>query len=290
MQMVDLVSALAILWGAASIVAVAIVVAQRLERGHAEASGTSAADERLADAADLDLAGLGLAGLGRAVPGRAGSVPAGDDPVLACRTPSSSATSDGHPGDGAGSLVIRDDAFTAAPAIEPWRAATPADLSEIAGRPLARSHAWTRSESDDLVDAFRDGFRLETLADELDVHPCAVVEELGRRAFGAVEPVADVRTRRFGQCWTIAELRALHSGWAARLSVPDIARQLGRDQLSVVFRLLESAAEERAMVDGSVTRASLLGAQQEAESATAGVSADPAEARAAQVREVAFHG
>jgi hypothetical protein len=107
------------------------------------------------------------------------------------------------------------------------------------------SHEWIEPESDGLVSLYRVGFLLDELADELDIEPCSIVEELARRVFGATEPVADPLARRFGQPWTAAELRTLHSSVRAGLGVPEIARQLGRDQLSVVFRMLEAAAESR---------------------------------------------
>lgn len=117
----------------------------------------------------------------------------------------------------------------------------------VAGYRHPVAHVWSEAETDRLVELFRVGFRLDELAAELDIEAGAVAEELARRAFGAVDPVADPSARRFGQPWTATELRTLDSATRAGLAVSDIARQLGRDQLSTVFRMLEAAETTRTL-------------------------------------------
>lgn len=186
------------------------------------------------------------------------------------------------------SLFVVDDVHTATQDIEPWREVPARDLGETVGHRRAASRAWTQQESDGLVRLFRRGFQLDELAADLNLEPCAVVEELARRAFGAVEPVADPRARRFGQDWTAAELLALHSASASGLRVADIARQLGRDQLSTVFRLLEFAADARARLDGSGHRSDEVAELEEAAESAGLLSST--DGRKARVREVALHG
>lgn len=210
----ELITAILILGAGALVVVVAIVVGHRLER-RAVAAGFSAAGERRAGMDERRAAHRAADAVYRQFEQR--------------RSP----------------LVVVDDAFTSSVAIAPWRAAPAGDLGEVAGGRRVASHAWSARESDELMARFRGGFELDEFADEMDVVPCAVVEELARRAFGATEPVSDPGARRFGKPWTAAELRTLHSAWSAGLRLSDIARQLGRDQLSTVFRLLESAADAR---------------------------------------------
>jgi hypothetical protein len=210
----EFITAILILGVGALVVAVATVVGRRLER-RAIAAGSAAAGERRAGA-DERLAAHRAA-----------------DAVY-CRIEQRGAP-----------LVVVDDAFTSSVAIEPWRPAPASDLGEVPGGRRLTSYAWSARESDELVARFRGGFALDEFAGEMGVFPCAVVEELARRAFGATEPVSDPGARRFGRPWTAAELRTLHSAWTAGLGLSDIARQLGRDQLSTAFRLLESAADAR---------------------------------------------
>jgi hypothetical protein len=220
---VDMLSAIVILGGAALIVAFAIYVAQRLERRSADAVA-SITNERLAGPDELEDIAIG----------------AGTGTTAALR---------GRCADPETSLLVIDDEHTTTVGVAPWCPPPARDLSDAVGHRQAAPHAWSQPESDALLRRFRVGFRLDALAAELDVEPCAVVEELARRVFGATEPVADTRARRFGQPWTDAELRILHSASVAGLGVADIARQLGRDQLSSVFRLLESAARARSGVN-----------------------------------------
>lgn len=261
-QTLETLSALVFLGISVMVVVVAIYVTQRLERR--SAAGSSDADE---------------SNERRAVP----------DEVDDIRT----RAADGrdlpeHPGPVIGSLFVVDDIHTASQDIEPWREVAPRDLSETVGHRHPTSQVWTEQESDGLVRLFRRGFQLDELAVELGVEPCVVVEELARRAFGAVEPVADPRARRFGQDWTAAELLALHSAAASGLRVADIARQLGRDQLSTVFRLLEFAEDARAGLSDS---AHGFDGVEEIDAATESAgSLSPRDGQKARVREVALHG
>lgn len=254
----ETLSALVFLGVGVTVVAVALSIAQRLERRGLGAQ-VAEAGERRAHPDEFDDAGPAR----RNTTGpRRGLVPA---------------------------LFVMDDSHTASLDVEPWREATARDLAETVGHRHAAPHAWTRQESDGLVRRFRGGFRLDEVAADLDVDACAVVEELARRAFGAIEPVADPNARRFGQDWTAAELLALHSASASGLKVADIARQLGRDQLSTVFRLLESAADARNGLRDSRPGVDDV-AESEPEPVLAADSVASTDARDARVREVALHG
>jgi hypothetical protein len=218
-ETLDILTALVILGGASAVVVVAIVVGQYLERREARSSWTASS---------------GSAAVGPVASGFAPATLAADS--------TSAAVTRNPPYDR--SILVMDDGFPSAPVL-PWRPTPARDLGVVATHNHRMSHEWIEAESDGLVSLYRVGFLLDELADELDIEPCSIVEELARRVFGATEPVADPLARRFGQPWTAAELRTLHSSVRAGLGVPEIARQLGRDQLSVVFRMLEAAAEFR---------------------------------------------
>ncbi len=238
-QIVDVLTALVILGAAAALVMVAIVIGQHLDQREvrAAAAAASAETERLANRADRH---------------EADALP----------TEATKAGPECSPFAASPSLLVTDDTFHPAPA-QPWRPVAQRDLTGVATHRHTVSHLWFEPESDGLVELYRVGFLLDELAAELDIEPCSIVEELARRVFGAIDPVADPLARRFGQPWTAAELRTLHSAERAGLSVPEIARQLGRDQLSVVFRLLEAAAEART-AEARTTEASVEGAREAA--------------------------
>jgi hypothetical protein len=216
----DVLTALVILGGASVVVVAAILVGQYLERRQARSSSLTTS---LRDTA-------------------VGPVASGFAPSTLSAGPASSA--DGTRPTCDHSMLVMDDGVRTAPVL-PWRPTPARDLAAVATHNHPMSHEWIEPESDGLVSLYRVGFLLDELADELDIEPCSIVEELARRVFGATEPVADPQARRFGQPWTGAELRILHSSVRAGLAVPEVARQLGRDQLSVVFRMLEATAESR---------------------------------------------
>lgn len=255
----ETLSALVFLGVGVTVVTVALYIAQRLERrsAAAEVDDVDESNERRAVMDEVDDLGS-RASRARRVTGYGIPVP---------------------------SLFVVDDDHTASMDVEPWREVPAHDLAETVGHRHAAPHMWTEQESDGLVRRFRGGFVLDELAADLDVDASAVVEELARRAFGANEPVADPNARRFGQDWTAAELLALHSASASGLRVADIARQLGRDQLSTVFRLLQSAADTRKGL-----RDSRRGADEAAEPEQTTESIASTDGRDARVREVALHG
>ncbi|RWZ67833.1 hypothetical protein ELQ92_00745 [Labedella populi] len=217
----DVLTALVILGGAAAVVVAAILVGQHLERRQ-----------------DGDAVAGGVDGEPAVGPVASGFTPATLSEGEAAITDEDTAS---RP---CGPLFIMAGAFVTS-SVQPWRPAPARDPGPFATQGRAVSHEWIEPESDGLVELYRVGFLLDELAEELDIGPCSIVEELARRVFGATEPVADPLARRFGQSWTDAELRTLHSAVDAGHAVPEIARQLGRDQLSVVFRVLEAAAESR---------------------------------------------
>jgi hypothetical protein len=216
----DILTALVILGGASVVVVAAILLGQYLERRQARSSSRTTS--------------LGDTAVGPVASGLAPATLSADSGSSAG---GASATCDR-------SILVMDDGERTAPVL-PWRPTPARDLGAVANHNHPTSHEWIEPESDGLVSLYRVGFLLDELADELDIEPCSIVEELARRVFGATEPVADPLARRFGQPWTGAELRTLHSSVRAGLAVPEIARQLGRDQLSVVFRMLEATAESR---------------------------------------------
>lgn len=216
-QTIDVLTALVILGGASAVVVVAILVGQLLERRQA---GTGSP----VDGPD----GVAI-----------GPVASGFAPATLSGPGAADTAVSAH-----ASMLVMDEAIPRS-SVQPWHAAPARDLGSFATHRHALSHEWIQPESDGLVELYRVGFLLDELADELDIEPCSIVEELARRVFGATEPVADPHAKRFGQPWTAAELRILRSAVDAGHAVPEISRQLGRDQLSVVFRLLESAADSR---------------------------------------------
>jgi hypothetical protein len=216
-HLLDILTALVIFGAAAALVWVAIVIGRRVEARGASLAASGAAEERLAGPSERrDLGGIGAAAFDALVDATPPSYPRAF-------------------------LVLGEQAH--ARPVVPWTAPSPKDARTLEIHPHASTYEWSRAESDGLVDLFRVGFRLDELAAETGIGPSSIVEELARRVFGATEPVIDHRARRFGQPWTAAEMRTLDSSIVAGLPVPDIARQLGRDQLSVVFRILGSAAE-----------------------------------------------
>jgi hypothetical protein len=215
-QTLDVLTALVILGGASAVVVFAILLGQLLERRQ---TGSSSA----VVSADGVAVGPVASGFGPA--------------TLSCPGTADAAFTHAR-------MLVMDGGI-ASSSVQPWRAASARDLGSFATHRHAISHEWIQPESDGLVELYRVGFLLDELAEELDIEPCSIVEELARRVFGATEPVADPHAKRFGQPWTAAELRILRSAVDAGHAVPEISRQLGRDQLSVVFRMLESVADSR---------------------------------------------
>lgn len=215
-QTLDVLTALVILGGASAVVFFAILVGQHLERRQTGSASPLGSDEGVA----------------------VGPVASGFAPAT-LSGPDAADIVSAHP-----AMLVMDGTISAS-SVQPWRPASARDLGSFATHRHSMSHEWIQPESDGLVELYRVGFLLDELADELDIEPCSIVEELARRVFGATEPVADPLAKRFGQPWTAAELRILRSAVGAGHAVPEIARQLGRDQLSVVFRMLESAADSR---------------------------------------------
>ncbi|RUQ98128.1 helix-turn-helix domain-containing protein [Labedella endophytica] len=258
----EVLSVLVILGAASLVVAIALVIAQRFER-RSVAADRSLAGERLAGPDERTAARTGTDTFGRDDAAEENGALAHGAFVVAL---SGAGVDRGTTGRTRpvrhGSLIVIDDDLMPATDVVPWQ------LS---------SSDWAQADSDEMVELLSTGFRVDELAAEFGVESCSVLVELARRVFGALEPVLDPSARRFGQPWTETEQRTLLSAASAGLGIPDIARQLGRDQLSTVSRLLELAADER--------EKRRLARRGQGAVALAGVT----QAGPAQPREVAIH-
>lgn len=145
---------------------------------------------------------------------------------------------------------IVDPAMGSVTASYAWRPATwtvlPFDVLGYDG-----SKSWTNEESDGLVALFHLGTDLDALSEEADLEVRVLVEELARRVFGAVDPVVDPSRPRAGAEWTADECASAAAAYRDDVRVDDIARQLGRDQLDIVWRFVR---DDVRVLDASAVR------------------------------------
>ena len=84
------------------------------------------------------------------------------------------------------------------------------------------------------------GMDIPLLATLLDYSPREVVRELSRQVFSMPTPSENRKAPRSGVKWEAAEEECLIEWFQQGLAPTDIARELGRDELGVCWRILET--------------------------------------------------
>ena len=100
--------------------------------------------------------------------------------------------------------------------------------------------SWSSEERRELLWGYEAGMDIPLLATFLDYSPREVVRELSRQAFSMPTPSENRKALRYGASWEPAEVKRLIEGFQQGLAPTDIASELGRDELGVCWRILET--------------------------------------------------
>ena len=100
--------------------------------------------------------------------------------------------------------------------------------------------SWTPEERRELLWAYEAGMDVPLLATFLDYSPREIVRELSRQVFSMRTPSENRNAPRYGAKWEPAEVESLIEGFQQGLAPTDIAREHGRDELGVCWRIIET--------------------------------------------------
>ena len=109
--------------------------------------------------------------------------------------------------------------------------------------------SWSRGERKELAWGYEAGMDIPLLATLLGYSPREVVRELSRQAFSMPTPSENRKASRYGACWELAEVERLVEGFQHGVAPTDIARELGRDELGVCWRILETCRPSLGQLD-----------------------------------------
>ena len=99
--------------------------------------------------------------------------------------------------------------------------------------------SWSPEERKELLWAYEAGMDIPLLATFLEYSPREVVRELSRQVFSMATPSENRKAAHYGAKWEQGEVERLIEGFQQGLAPTDIARELGRDELGVCWRILE---------------------------------------------------
>ena len=100
--------------------------------------------------------------------------------------------------------------------------------------------SWSPEERRELAWGYEAGMDIPLLATLLDYSPREVVRELSRQVFSMPTPSENRKAPRFGANWEPGEVERLIEGFQQGVAPTEIARELGRDELGVCWRILET--------------------------------------------------
>ncbi|MBT2519779.1 YqaJ viral recombinase family protein [Arthrobacter sp. ISL-28] len=120
-----------------------------------------------------------------------------------------------------------------APTPEPAR-------TRLVGADEDETRTWNEAERGELVAGYARGASIAMLALSAGTTPRAVVFELSRLWLKPEGQMVDPTAARFRYTWASGEEQALRDLYSAGIALPNIARQMQRDQLGIAFRLFEN--------------------------------------------------
>lgn len=97
---------------------------------------------------------------------------------------------------------------------------------------------WSDVELRSLIELYLYRFDIPTIALLLARKPVEVVQKLGEKLLDCPKAFPDRSAPAFGRIWSSQDDDLLRFGYQANWSIRDIARRLQRDQLAVVFRII----------------------------------------------------
>ena len=109
--------------------------------------------------------------------------------------------------------------------------------------------SWSSEERRELLWGYEAGMDIPLLATLLDFSPREVVRELSRQAFSMPTPSENRKAPRYRANWEPAEVDRLIEGFQQGVTPTGIARQLGRDELGVCWRIIETCRPSLGQLD-----------------------------------------
>ena len=98
--------------------------------------------------------------------------------------------------------------------------------------------SWTPEERRELFWGYEEGMDIPLLAALLGYSPREVVRELSREIFSMPTPSQNRKAPRYAATWEPREVARLVECFQQGLAPAEIAKELGRDELGVCWRLL----------------------------------------------------
>ncbi|NUU32662.1 hypothetical protein [Arthrobacter sp. C9C5] len=100
-----------------------------------------------------------------------------------------------------------------------------------------QTRAWSAEQGQRLLAGYRKGDSIAVLSRTCGVTGRAVVYELSRQLLEPIGRMVDPTAPKFQTAWSTGELRILDYYYSSDVSLPDIARNMQRDQFEVAFQL-----------------------------------------------------
>ena len=100
--------------------------------------------------------------------------------------------------------------------------------------------SWPPEERRELLWAYEAGMDIPLLATLSGYSPREVARELSRQAFSMPTPSENPKAPRYGANWERGEVERLIEGFQQGVAPKDMARELGRDEFGVCWRILET--------------------------------------------------
>lgn len=95
----------------------------------------------------------------------------------------------------------------------------------------------TDEDYESIIRCYINGAEVSSIAYEINATQAVVVTALSRMIFGLSGNLVDEAAPRFGQGWSSADLETFQKLYSQGRPVPEIAKELGRDQLGLCFRI-----------------------------------------------------
>ena len=108
---------------------------------------------------------------------------------------------------------------------------------------------WSPEERGELLWDYEMGMDIPLMATLLDYSPREIVRELSRQVFSMPTPSENRKAPRYRANWEPAEVERLIEGFQQGVAPTDIARELGRDELGVCWRIIETCRPSLGQLD-----------------------------------------
>lgn len=100
-----------------------------------------------------------------------------------------------------------------------------------------QTRPWSAEQGQRLLAGYRKGDSIAVLSRTCGVTGRAVVYELSRQLLEPIGRMVDPTAPKFQTAWSTGELKILHYYYSIAVRLPDIARNMQRDQFEVAFQL-----------------------------------------------------